>query len=84
MKAIDADKFLAYLIISKHIDELSCGEVKQAIEMCKVDVDVDDVLDKIKTEIGQITDTMGVSYNPYISKIDVLQIIDKYKSKQHD
>ena len=39
MKLIDADKFLAYLIISKHIDELTCGEVKQAIEMCKVDVD---------------------------------------------
>ena len=35
-------------------------------------------LDKIRTEIDQITDTMGVSYNQYVSKIDVLQIIDKY------
>lgn len=36
MKIIDADKFLVYLIFSKHIDELSCGEVKEAIEMCKI------------------------------------------------
>ena len=38
------------------------------------------VLDKIRAEIEQITDTMGVSYNQYVSKIDVLQIIDKYKA----
>lgn len=36
------------------------------------------MLDKLRTEIEQITDTMGVSYNQYVSKIDVLQIIDKY------
>lgn len=36
-------------------------------------------LDKIRAEIDQITDTMGVSYNQYVSKIDVLQIIDKYR-----
>lgn len=39
------------------------------------------VLDKIRTEIEQITDTMGVSYNQYVSKIDVLQIIDKYRNE---
>ena len=39
------------------------------------------VLDKIRAEIEQITDTMGVSYNQYVSKIDVLQIIDKYKAE---
>ncbi len=37
------------------------------------------VIDKIRAEIEQITDTMGVSYNQYVSKIDVLQIINKYK-----
>ena len=41
-----------------------------------------DVLDKIRAEIEQITDTMGVSYNQYVSKIDVLQIIDKYKAEE--
>ena len=40
-----------------------------------------DVLDKIRVEIEQMTDTMGVSYNQYVSKIDVLQIIDKYKER---
>lgn len=41
-----------------------------------------DVLEKIRAEIEQITDTMGVSYNQYVSKIDVLQIIDKYKAER--
>lgn len=57
-------------------------------EVCKFPVNYMDVLekqmqesilDKIRAEIEQITDTMGVSYNQYVSKIDVLQIIDKYR-----
>lgn len=47
----NADKFLAYLIFSKHIDGLTCGEVKKAIEMCKVDI-----LDKVRTEIEQVAE----------------------------
>ena len=43
-----------------------------------------DVLDKIRVEIEQITDTMGVSYNQYVSKIDVLHIIDKYKAESEE
>ena len=39
-------------------------------------------LEKIRSEIDQISDTMGVSYNQYVSKIDVLQIIDKYKANK--
>jgi hypothetical protein len=39
MRLIDADKFLTYLIYSKHIDGLTCGEVKEAVEMCKVDIE---------------------------------------------
>jgi len=42
------------------------------------------ILDKIRAEIEQITDTMGVSYNQYVSKIDVLQIIDKYKAESEE
>lgn len=42
------------------------------------------VIDKIRAEIEQITDTMGVSYNQYVSKIDVLQILDKYKSESEE
>ena len=40
------------------------------------------VLDKIMEEIEQITDTMGVSYNQYVSKIDVLEIIGKYRESE--
>ena len=36
MRLIDADKFLEYLIFSKHIDSLKCDEVKKAVEMCEV------------------------------------------------
>lgn len=39
------------------------------------------ILDKIRVEIELITGTMEVSYNQYVSKIDVLQIIDKYKAE---
>lgn len=52
MTIIDADKFVSYLIYSKHIDGLTCGEVKEAVEMCKVDVlDRLSALDKIRAEI---------------------------------
>lgn len=40
------------------------------------------MLDKMRADIEQITDTMGVSYNQYVSKIDVLQIIDKYRESE--
>lgn len=48
MTLIDADKFLGYLIFSKHIDSLKCKEVKEAVEMCKVDV-----LEQIRDEISK-------------------------------
>lgn len=54
---------------------------KDCDRLCKA-LDNEDVLDKIRSEIEQITDTMGVSYNQYVSKIDVLQIIDKHMAKE--
>lgn len=78
MTLIDADKFLAYLIFSKHIDGLTCGEVKEAIEMCKVDV-----LDKIRAEIEAarfIDKDTKLCKNANASGLEVaMQIIDKYK-----
>lgn len=58
-------------------DELKQWEYDRGYEKGKADV-----LDKIRDEIEQITDTMGVKYNQYVSKIDVLQIIDKYRKEQ--
>lgn len=43
-----------------------------------------DVLGRIREEIEEITDTMGVSYNQYVSKIDVFEIIDKYRGDADD
>ena len=59
-------------------------ELGQALDMAIKALEQEPVLDKIKAEINQITDTMGVSYNQYVSKIDVLQIIDKYKAESED
>ena len=42
MRLIDGDKFLKYLIFSKHIDSLKCGEVKEALKMCEVNAEVCD------------------------------------------
>ena len=54
----------------------------EAIGIAIKALEQEDVLDKIRAEIEQITDTVGVSYNQYVSKIDVLQIIDKYKAEE--
>jgi len=69
MKIIDADKFLSYLIFSKHIDGLTCGEVKEAIELSKIDV-----LDKIRSEIFHLHDWA-------FDRDEVLKIIDKYRKE---
>lgn len=79
MTLIDADKFLAYLIYSKHIDGLTCGEVKEAVEMCKVDV-----LDKIRAEIADLDDA-DYDYEGYYKAVtDAVKIIDKYKAERSE
>jgi len=76
MTLIDADVFLAYLIFSKHIDSLKCRDVKEAVEMSKVDV-----LDKVRAEIMSLTDG---DTPERIWNVDVLEIIDKYRKEQED
>lgn len=81
MRIIDADKFLEYLIFSKHIDNLKCDEVKKAVEMCEVkQLTVCDI-EQIRTEIKSLkihgTDDVSITNNFVIDK--VLQIIDKYR-----
>lgn len=81
MTIIDADKFLTYLIYSKHIDGLTCGEVKEAIEMCKVDT-----FDKIRAEVtaiaisGQVDEhTIFVRTGEQVKQM-ALEIINKYRA----
>ena len=78
MRLIDADKFLAYLIFSKHIDGLTCGEVKEAIEMCKVDV-----LDKIREEI-RIASMIEIDGDSYVRLKNVYEIFDWYTKESED
>jgi len=82
MTLIDADKFLKYLIYSNHIDGLTCGEVKEAIEMCKVDV-----LDKIRAEIEQNSYPIVHGVNNHekgMTLYGILQVIDKYKAESEE
>lgn len=78
MRLIDADKFLGFLIFSKHIDSLTCKEVKEAVEMCKVDV-----LDKIRAEIEREADYQDANVNADVAKglYLALDIIDKVKER---
>lgn len=60
---------------------------KITIDACKCAIKLlkqEPILDKVREEVGQITDTMGVSYNQYLSKIDVLDIIDKYRNEESE
>ncbi|WP_173431982.1 hypothetical protein [Sharpea azabuensis] len=80
MRIIDADKFLTWLIFSKHIEGLTCGEVKEAIEMCKVDI-----LDKIRAEIEKLRPNLrpeqmtDYDYARVDVVNDIVAIFDKYK-----
>jgi hypothetical protein len=77
MRLIDADVFLEYLIFSKHIDGLTCGEVKKAVEMSKVDI-----LDKIIVEIEQVAEEES-KFNIKGARglKHALKIINKYKAE---
>ena len=74
MRLIDADKFLEYLIFSKHIDSLTCKEVKEAVKMCKVDV-----LEQIRQEIQRLRGCSCYCSDGIID--DVEDIIDRYIGK---
>ena len=80
MRLIDADKFLAYLIYSKHIDSLTCKEVKEAVEICKVDV-LEDIKAEIEATIDEEKAGQGnVNKGVVIGLQMTLTIIDKHIS----
>ena len=71
-------KHMALEIIDKHIYTLKCKEVKEAVEMSKVDV-----FDKIIAEIEKkCCITVGRENDPAITLYDVFQIIDKYRKRE--
>ena len=80
MRLIDADKFLEYLIYSKHIDSLTCKEVKEAVEICKVDV-LEDIKAEIEATIDEEKAGQGnVNKGVVIGLQMTLTIIDKHIS----
>ena len=81
-----ADKSLPLSLNQKAIYCSYCGKWFKWADKNERNLEMkqETVLDKIREEIEQITDTMGVSYNQYVSKIDVLQIIDKYKAESEN
>lgn len=81
MRLIDADKFLGYLIFSKHIDSLKCDEVKKAVKMCEVNV-----LDQIRAEIEQEHQSCKEQHDWYGARVirEVLKIFDKHLGERTD
>lgn len=82
MTIINADKFLSYLIFSKYIDGLTCGEIKEAVEMCKVDV-----LEKIKAEVllrDKNVKSVRTDGHCFFTADEILGIIDKYKAERSE
>jgi hypothetical protein len=75
-KAIEFGK-----IFLKTIADEKGSATYEFVEMAVKMMEQESTLDKIRAEIEQITDTMGVSYNQYVSKVDVFDIIDKYKAE---
>lgn len=77
-------------------------EDAEAFEMAIKALEQKPILDKIRAEIEQITDTVGVSYYPkenfmkkrnkpenievtkYVNRINVLQIINKYRIRSKE
>lgn len=53
MIVIDGEKFLQYLIFSKHADDFTCGELKVAIEKCRIDVSLSGKIGKWNDRVGE-------------------------------
>ena len=90
MPVIDRDKFITYLVYSGVVDKATCGELKEAIELCTVKdiytkADMVATIDKIEAEIKKEADTSGRLHG--ISEIGLrkaLKIIDKHKTETGD
>lgn len=81
-RAIDVLKSECYVFNPLNFDRTTL--INTALDTVIKALEKEPILDKIRAEIEQITDTMGVSYNQYVSKIDVLQIIDKYRAESEE
>lgn len=85
MPVIDRDKFITYLVYSGVVDKATCGELKEAIELCTVKdiytkADMVAKIDKIRAEIEKEADTSSSLHG--VSEIGLrkaLKIIDKCK-----
>lgn len=78
-RLIDADKFLSYLIYSKHIDGLTCGEVKEAVEMCKVDI-----LDKIRKIVDEWQSDSWTDNLSYECMIKIAELVEPQERKAEE
>ena len=89
MALIDSDRLLEYLIFSKKVDNLTCGELKEIIKECQVDekVCIIEELEEIKSEIKEWywqADKQKLSEDPCVvdAMIDLfIRTINKYISE---
>lgn len=69
MAVIDSDNFITHLVWSGLIDKATCGELKEAIELCTVKdiytkADMVDMLTEIETEIEEIEIDLPFGFEP--------------------
>lgn len=87
MAVIDSNNFITHLVWSGLVDKATCGELKEAIELCTVkDIytkdDMVTILTKIQTEIEENSYSENVYGDEYgidqvISTDDVYQIVQQ-------
>lgn len=88
MAVIDSNNFITHLVWSGLVDKATCGELKEAIELCTVKdiytkADVVAMLEEIQLEIQELWDA-DPSYieGVYDSEMVVQQKIDKLKENK--
>ena len=88
MSLIDSNNFITHLVWSGLIDKATCGQLKEAIELCKVEAIPMSVIEDIKAEIKETYHDRPSSYNhPQRTELyqKVLEIIDnRISGKEHD
>ena len=56
MSLIDSNNFITHLVWSGLIDKATCGQLKEAIELCKVDAIPMSVIEDIRAEVENYED----------------------------
>ena len=83
MSLIDSNNFITHLVWSGLVDNATCGQLKEAIELCKVDAIPKSVIEDIKEEIEQTVIEEADEEKWARGLHYALKIIDKHCGKEN-